>query len=1005
MTDFRIRVIVDPGPAVVGAKAVEGQLKKTQGAADGLQATLFKTFAAVGITVGIGKSIRLLADYSQAMSTVQAVTGATAEQFAELDARAQDLGRNTRFTATEAAEGMKLLAQAGFTAEEALVAVEGTLKLAQAGGLGLADAADVASSSLRGFRLDVSETGRVVDVLAKAANASNTNVQQLGEGLKFVAPVAAGLGVSIEEVVASMGKLSDAGLQASLAGTGLRRVLSELESPSTKTTQILSDLGVNTEDVIISQVGLTAALTRLRDAGITTGQALELFGDRGGPAFEVLSSQIPAVVELTDTLRNAGGTADRVAEIMDDNLNGALLRVVSAFEGLILAAGSAGGLTALTTAANGLAVGINFLTDNIDALAVALGVLGVGLLLTKTALIANTVAGLSAVGAYVAQTVAATALTFSLGGLSSVALGAAAALKAVAFTNPFTLVVVGAAAAFVAVKELTKGIEEYQAALKIAEEGELGGLSDFGKLGAQIIKAEQGIAKYKKSLDEGRISQEQYDIVAGNLIRKVGILREQQDKLAASTKKAKDAAAEQREEADKLNLAFERSKKALAEEARLLGFVGQEREDQARLSQLLASIQEEGGPELTSKQQEELLAIIKKNEALQATADAYDSVKGPQEEFLTRVSSLQGLLDANKITTDEFNKAIADLAQNADDLDLTSLKLPEGSTVDLTGTLERIRAEIEAEEARQAVESQRKQIITDLIPPLDLLTQRQALVNQLRAEGAIGDAAAATETERINEEIKKLNPEYKLQTEYIQSIVEAQAGFILKQEALAKAFMDGTINLQTYNAELDKLKEKSEVAGTGFGDGFTAGLKRIESQVGTTADQVEGLMVGAFNSAADALTEFVTTGELDFKKFASSIVQQITKIIIQELLLQAIRGISGAGAAPGVTGSASGGEFGAGDRMIVGEKGPEMVSFNQPGVVTPANQTSQLMENMGGGGGGTTVVASPPPQVNVSIVNVDDPNAARDAMRGEEGAELIMNQVRKNKTALKRELQ
>lgn len=1011
MTDFRIRVIIDPGPAQAGARQVEGQLKRTQGAADSLQSSLFKTFAAVGITAGIAGSIRLLADYSQAMSTVRAVTGATAEEFEALDQRAQDLGRNTRFTATEAAGGMELLARAGFTAKESLEAVEGTLKLAQAGGLGIAEAADIASNSLRGFRLEVSETGRVVDVLATAANASNTSVEQLGDGMKFVAPIAAGLGVDIETTTAALGKLSDSGLQASLAGTGLRRVLAELESPSTKSAQILKDIGLATEDVIPSQVGLVEALTKLRDAGLTTGQALELFGDRGGPAFEVLASNIPAVVALEQKLRQAGGTADRVAAVMDDNLNGALLRVKSAFEGLLLsAADNEGGFTAMEAAANGLATGINFLSDNINAFTSSLVVLGGALLVAKL----STIELLAAEGAAAAVTVGNVSVTelYTVAQLKLAAanLTVAGSLKAIAFAPipPFLLIAAAATAAFFAIKELNQGLKEYDEALKIADAGELSGLTEFAKFGAQIQNAQKQIQGYKKRLDEGKLSQEQYDTVVGNLNGKIERLRVLQDKAAKATDSAKKAAQEAKVAQDELNLSFERTKRALEEETRVLGFYGQEQEAQARLSKEIANIQKEGGPELTSKQQEELLALIKKNQVLQEQADAYDSVRGPQEDFVNRITALKALLEADKINLEEFNKAISDLAENSDGIDLEGIKLPEGSNVDLTGAIEQIKAAIEAERERVELEQKREQVLRDLADPLAELEQRQAIVNQLNAEGAINERVLADETARINEEIKKLNPEYALQAEILKEIKGPQEELALRVNALNVLFAQGKITLAEYEDALEKARAKVAETGDGFGDGITRGMQRIEQQVGTTADQVESVMVSAFNGAADALTEFVTTGELDYKKFAQSIIKEITKIIIQELILQAIRGASGffgGGAAPGVTGSASGGPFGAGDRMIVGEKGPELVSFNQPGVVTPANQTEQIMANASQQGGGTTVVATPPPQVNLSVVNVDDPQAARDAMSGEEGAEVFINQVRKNRTALKRELQ
>jgi len=243
----------------------------------------------------------------------------------------------------------------------------------------------------------------VVDVLAKAANSSNTDIRQLGDGLKLVAPIAAGLGISLEETTAAIGALSDAGLQGTLAGTGLRRILSELESPAKKTKDIIESLGLKMEDVRPSTVGLTAALEALAGAGVDTGQALELFGDRGGPAFEVLSTSIPKVKELTAALNDAEGEAQRIADAMDDNLNGALLKVKSAFEAVILSVGEAGATGALRSFFDGLAAVLRGVAENIDTFVNAAQAMAIvlGVALGKVA-IGIAIAGIKALGVAIA---------------------------------------------------------------------------------------------------------------------------------------------------------------------------------------------------------------------------------------------------------------------------------------------------------------------------------------------------------------------------------------------------------------------------------------------------------------------------------------------------------------------------------------------------------------------------------------------------------------------------
>ena len=368
MADFRIVVTIDPTRARRGGQQVERSLQRVGSQADRTRQLITRAFAFVGVITAVRSVVGTLTTFEQSMSTVRAITGANEQQFMALREESTRLGATTRFTASQAAEGATFLARAGFDTNQVLASLNDTLLLAQAGALDLGRAADIASNILTGFRLEADQAGRVVDVLALAANSSNTNVQQLGEAMKFVAPVAAGLGVSLEEATAAAGALSDAGLQASLAGTGLRRVLSELESPARKTRDILESVGLTADDVRVSQVGLTVAIRALADAGVDTGAALELFGDRGGPAFEVLSNALPGIQQMTESLLEAGGTARRVADIMDDNLNGALLRVASAFEAVILSFGNLGATDTLTQSFNGLASALRLVAANLDIL-------------------------------------------------------------------------------------------------------------------------------------------------------------------------------------------------------------------------------------------------------------------------------------------------------------------------------------------------------------------------------------------------------------------------------------------------------------------------------------------------------------------------------------------------------------------------------------------------------------------------------------------------------------
>jgi TP901 family phage tail tape measure protein len=274
---------------------------------------------------------------------------------------------------------MLFLARAGFDVSETMETIDDALRLAQAGALDLGSAADIATNVLTGFRLETDQATRVVDVLALAANSANTDVMQLGQAMKFVAPVAAGVGVELETAAAAIGALSDAGLQATMAGTGLRRVLGTLEQPTSSEAEVLKRLGIELSEVEVSSVGLVAALKRLQKSGIDTGTALELFGDRGGPAFSVLVNSIPKIEAMDTKLQGAAGTAERIAAIMDDNLNGALLAVKSAFEAVILAMGELGAESVLTGFMRGLASLLRTVANNIEIVTKVGTILGAAL--------------------------------------------------------------------------------------------------------------------------------------------------------------------------------------------------------------------------------------------------------------------------------------------------------------------------------------------------------------------------------------------------------------------------------------------------------------------------------------------------------------------------------------------------------------------------------------------------------------------------------------------------
>ena len=320
---------------------------KTLGTSMGvMRANIVGAVAGFAAFAAIRSSVAVLSDFESGMSKVAAVTRATAGELEALRDVAKDLGSTTEFTAAQAASGLAFLGMAGFSAAESISAIPAVLDLATAAAMDLGSAADISSNIMSAFGIAATEAGDVADILAAASSRANTNVGQLGEAMKFVGPIASALDISMNDTAAAIGILSDAGLQGTMAGTGLRRVLSSLVNPTTDAEKALASMGVTIESVNPDMHSIVDIVETLAVAGIDAADALTIFGDRGGPAILALTSQTGDLRELTGELQNVAGEAEIMADIMRDNVGGDITELKSAISGLIIQMGESG-LTAI----------------------------------------------------------------------------------------------------------------------------------------------------------------------------------------------------------------------------------------------------------------------------------------------------------------------------------------------------------------------------------------------------------------------------------------------------------------------------------------------------------------------------------------------------------------------------------------------------------------------------------------------------------------------------------
>ncbi|EOC1810742.1 phage tail tape measure protein, partial [Escherichia coli] len=291
-----------------------------------------------------GRFLQPAIGFGKEMSRVQALTriDQNSPQFKALREQALKLGSETQFTASDAASGQAFLAMAGFTPQAIQAALPGVLNMALAGGVELGETADIGSNILTQFNLTADQMDRVGDTLTAAFTRTNTDLRALGETMKYTGPVAAKLGISLEEAAAMAGMLANNGLRGSDAGTAMRASLSRLASPPKAAADALKELGVSVADARGKMRPMEDVLLDLYKATQKYGQVdqVSFFKDIAGEeAFVGLQTLVAAagsgeLQKLTRELQGARGEADRVAKVMADNLDGDLKNLDSAWEGL-----------------------------------------------------------------------------------------------------------------------------------------------------------------------------------------------------------------------------------------------------------------------------------------------------------------------------------------------------------------------------------------------------------------------------------------------------------------------------------------------------------------------------------------------------------------------------------------------------------------------------------------------------------------------------------------------
>jgi len=308
----------------------------------GLKATgaiLAGTATAIG-AIGAA-SVKVGSDFEASMSKVAAISGATGDDLKALTDKAKEMGATTKFSASESADALQYMAMAGWKTDDMLNGLEGIMNLAAASGEDLATTSDIVTDALTAFGLSAEDSTHFADVLAQASSNANTNVGMMGETFKYVAPVAGALGYTAEDTALAIGLMANSGIKASQAGTSLRSIMSRMAKPTKEVQGAMDKLKVSLTDSNGNMKSLNEVMGDLRKgfAGLSEAEATEMAAALGGQ--EAMSGLLAIVNtsdddfdKLSDAIYSCDGAAKRMADTMNDNLQGQITILKSGLEGL-----------------------------------------------------------------------------------------------------------------------------------------------------------------------------------------------------------------------------------------------------------------------------------------------------------------------------------------------------------------------------------------------------------------------------------------------------------------------------------------------------------------------------------------------------------------------------------------------------------------------------------------------------------------------------------------------
>lgn len=279
--------------------------------------------------------------FENAMSSVAAISGATGTNFESLSKKAKEMGASTKYTATEAANAMEYMAMAGWKTEDMLSGIDGIMNLAAASGSDLARTSDIVTDALTAFGKQAKDSGEFADVLAAASANANTNVDLMGETFKYVGSVAGAMGYSIQDISLATGLMANSSIKGSAAGTALRSTITRMAKPTEESSMAMSVLGLSLTDTNGNMKSFGEVMKDMRKGmqGMTEDEKASYAAMLGGQEamsglLAIANASDEDFNKLSDAINNAAGSAEKMADIKMDNIQGDVTKLQSSLEGL-----------------------------------------------------------------------------------------------------------------------------------------------------------------------------------------------------------------------------------------------------------------------------------------------------------------------------------------------------------------------------------------------------------------------------------------------------------------------------------------------------------------------------------------------------------------------------------------------------------------------------------------------------------------------------------------------